>query len=87
MQTYYNTIYLDSGYYIKKEEVFECGNGIFLKEKHYSPDGKCVYVKEIDSRGVYEEWRNYWDNGEIRGLYNSIGFKQEFDYRGLPIKE
>ena len=27
------------------------------------------------------------EEAALKGLYNSMGFKQEFDYRGLPIKE
>ena len=86
MQTYYNTIYLDSGYYIKKTEIFECGNGIYHKEKHYSPDGKCVYVKEIENEEIYEQWRSYHWNGELRHANDSKGFFQWFDERGLPCK-
>ena len=88
IETFYNTIRLSSGYYIKKKEIFEGGWGIKGIEKHYDPYNRCVYVKEYDNKGnIYEQWRNYHSNGELSGIYDTNGFKQEFDYRGLPIKE
>ena len=87
MESYWSTINLGNGYYMKKCEWFICGNPVKAKEKHFRPDGRCVYVKEYTSDGkvTYEEWRNWWENGELKGLYKSEGFKQEFDRRGLPL--
>ena len=87
MEVYFNTIPLSSGYYIRKKEVFEGGWGIMTQEKHYDPQGRCVYVKEYDNKGnTYEQWRWYHWNGELAGCSDSTGFLQRFDERGLPIK-
>ena len=87
MQTYYNTIYLDSGYYIKKTEIFENGWGVKTIEKHLDPQNRVVYVKEYDNEGnTYEQWRSYHWNGELRHANDSKGFFQWFDERGLPCK-
>ena len=87
MEVYFNTIPLSSGYYIRKKEVFEGGWGIMTQEKHYDPQGRCVYVKEFDNKGnTYEQWRWYHFNGELAGISDSKGNKVEFDINGLPIK-
>ncbi len=88
MEEYSSYHNLGNGYYMRRTEWFICGNPVKAKEKHFRPDGRCVYVKEYTSDGkvTYEEWRNWWENGELKGLYNSEGFKQEFTWDGLPIK-
>ena len=87
MELYTNTYQLGNGYYMKKYEWFEVGNPVKGLERHYDPNNRCIYTKEYDCNGnVYQTWRWYYDNGELAGVSDSNGFKQEFDFRGLPIK-
>ena len=87
VEVYRNTHSLGNGYYMKKIEWFEGGWGVKGLERHYDPQGRCVYTKEYDNTGnVYQTWRWYYDNGELAGVSDSNGFKQEFDWRGLPRK-
>ena len=61
-----------------------------LREKYYEIilESVSTGVIVVDNKGnIYEQWRNYHSNGELSGIYDTNGFKQEFDYRGLPIKE
>ena len=88
MQLYVNTYPLDNGYYIRKYEWFEVGNPIKGLERHYDPQGRCIYTKEYDNQGnVYQTWRWYHNNGEIAGVSNDKGMIQRFNEQGLPIKE
>ena len=87
MQLYVNTYPLDNGYYMRKYEWFEVGNPVKGLEKHYDPQGRCVYTKEYDNTGeVYETWRWYHWNGELAGVSDNKGMIQRFNERGLPIK-
>lgn len=87
MQLYVNTYPLDNGYYIRKYEWFEVGNPVKGLERHYDPQGRCIYTKEYDNQGnVYQTWRWYHNNGEIAGVSNDKGMIQRFDERGLPTK-
>lgn len=87
MQLYVNTYPLDNGYYIRKYEWFEVGNPVKGLERHYDPQGRCIYTKEYDNQGnVYQTWRWYHNNGEIAGVSNDKGMIQKFNERGLPIK-
>ena len=88
MQLYVNTYPLDNGYYMRKYEWFEVGNPVKGLERHYDPQGRCVYTKEYDNQGnVYQTWRWYHNNGEIAGVSNDKGMIQRFNEQGLPIKE
>lgn len=87
MQLYVNTYPLDNGYYMRKYEWFEVGNPVKGVERHYDPQGRCIYTKEYDNQGnVYQTWRWYHNNGEIAGVSNDKGMIQRFNERGLPIK-
>ena len=87
MQLYVNTYPLDNGYYIRKYEWFEVGNPVKGVERHYDPQGRCIYTKEYDNQGnIYQTWRWYHNNGEIAGVSNDKGMIQRFNERGLPIK-
>ena len=87
MQLYVNTYPLDNGYYIRKYEWFEVGNPVKGVERHYDPQGRCIYTKEYDNQGnIYQTWRWYHNNGEIAGVSNDKGMVQRFNERGLPIK-
>lgn len=87
MQLYVNTYPLDNGYYMRKYEWFEVGNPVKGVERHYDPQGRCIYTKEYDNQGnIYQTWRWYHNNGEIAGVSNDKGMIQRFNERGLPIK-
>ena len=87
MQLYVNTYPLDNGHYMRKYEWFEVGNPVKGLERHYDPQGRCIYTKEYDNQGnVYQTWRWYHNNGEIAGVSNDKGMIQRFDERGLPTK-
>lgn len=87
MQLYVNTYPLDNGYYMRKYEWFEVGNPVKGVERHYDPQGRCIYTKEYDNQGnIYQTWRWYHNNGEIAGVSNDKGMVQRFNERGLPIK-
>ena len=87
MQLYVNTYPLNNGYYMRKYEWFEVGNPVKGLERHYDPQGRCIYTKEYDNQGnVYQTWRWYHNNGEIAGVSNDKGMVQRFDERGLPTK-
>ena len=87
MQLYVNTYPLDNGYYMRKYEWFEVGNPVKGVERHYDPQGRCIYTKEYDNQGnIYQTWRWYHNNGEIAGVSNDKGMVQRFDERGLPTK-
>ena len=87
MQLYVNTYPLNNGYYMRKYEWFEVGNPVKGVERHYDPQGRCIYTKEYDNQGnVYQTWRWYHNNGEIAGVSNDKGMVQRFDERGLPTK-
>ena len=87
MQLYVNTYPLDNGYYMRKYEWFEVGNPVKGVERHYDPQGRCIYTKEYDNQGnVYQTWRWYHNNGEIAGVSNDKGMIQRFDERGLQTK-
>lgn len=88
MESYWSTINLGNGYYMKKCEWFEGGWGMKGIERHYDPQGRCVYTKEYDNKGnVYETWRWFHWNGELAGVSNNKGMIQRFNEQGLPIKE
>ena len=82
-----NTMYLDNITYIRYQSKFDDSNvWIETKERHFTHD-RCVYIREYNPKGIfYEEWRKYHNNGEIKVIYNSQGFKQEFNEKGLPLK-
>ena len=87
MQLYVNTYPLNNGYYMRKYEWFEVGNPVKGVERHYDPQGRCIYTKEYDNQGnIYQTWRWYHNNGEIAGVSNDKGMVQRFDERGLPTK-
>ena len=86
VEVYRNTQDLGNGYYMKKIEWFEGGWGVKGLERHYDPQGRCVYTKEYGNEGVYETWRWYHWNGELAGVSDSKGMIQRFNERGLPIK-
>ena len=87
MQLYVNTYPLNNGYYMRKYEWFEVGNPVKGVERHYDPQGRCIYTKEYDNQGnIYQTWRWYHNNGEIAGVSNDKGMVQRFNERGLPIK-
>ena len=87
MQLYVNTYPLDNGYYMRKYEWFEVGNPVKGVERHYDPQGRCIYTKEYDNQGnIYQTWRWYHNNGEIAGVSNDKGMIQRFDERGLPTR-
>ena len=86
MEVYRNTYQLGNGYYMKKVEYFEGGWGVKGLERHYDPQGRCLYTNEYGNEGVYETWRWYHWNGELAGVSDSIGIILIFYLLVLPIK-
>ena len=51
MEEYSSYHNLGNGYYMKKCEWFEGGWGMKGLERHYDPQGRCIYTKEYDNSG------------------------------------
>lgn len=81
------TEYHSDGSFVQFEIKFDDSNNwIETRNKYFNVYKECCHIKDYNSKGIfYEEWRTYHQNGNLKGLYNTQGFRQEFDERGLPI--
>ena len=80
-----NTKYFQDGSYVQYQSKFdEHNNWLETRDKYFNNKSQCHYIKKYNNQGVfYEEWRTYYDNGVLKEICNSQGFKLEFNEKGL----
>nr|DAJ02145.1 MAG TPA: MORN repeat variant [Caudoviricetes sp.] len=65
------------------------GDLLVTEDRYFNQCDQVYYIREYNHKKKsvqYEEWREWYDNGELRSIRNTEGVCHYFDHRGLPIK-